>query len=131
VLFPETAYRLEGFTLNGKSKELAPVVSQPHVEVDMTQPLVSKAETQDLMSAMGFAPVLLKHEGVLDDGYSAYLHPVTSILAHDLHDENVVRLPEGAGLAVIDPYISLSRAGTWAAFKLFETGLPLPPDDSL
>jgi len=131
LLFPETAYCLEGFTLNAKSKELAPVVSQPHVEVDMTQPLVSKAETQDLMAAMGFAPVLLRHEGVLDDGYFSYLHPVTGILAHDLHDENVVRLPEGAGLAVIDPYISMARAGTWAAFKLVETGLPLPADDSL
>jgi hypothetical protein len=69
VLFPETAYRLEGFTINPKSKELAPIVSQPHVEVDTTQPLVSKAETQDLMSAMGFAPVLLKHDGVLDDAF--------------------------------------------------------------
>ena len=131
VLFPETAYRLEGFTLNAKSKELAPIVSQPHVEVDTTQPLVSKAETQDLLAAMGFAPVLLKHEGALDDGYFAYLHPITGILAHDLHDENVVRLPEAAGLAVIDPYISLARIGTWAAFKLAEVGFPLPPDDSL
>lgn len=130
VLFPETAYLLEGFTINPKSKELAPVVSQPHVEVDITQPLVSKAETQDLMAAMGFAPVLLKHEGVLDDGYFAYLHPITGILAHDLHDENVVRLPEAAGLAVIDPYISLVRAGTWAAFKLAEIGFKIPPVDS-
>jgi hypothetical protein len=131
VLFPETAYRLEGFTINPRSKELAPVVSQPHVEVDTTQPLVSKAETQDLMAAIGFAPIQLKHEGVLDDGYFAYLHPVTGILAHDLHDENVVRLPEAGGLAVIDPYISLARDGTWAAFKLAEVGFPLPPDDSL
>lgn len=131
VLFPETAYRLEGFTINAKSKDLAPVVSQPHVEVDTTQPLVSKEETQNLMAAMGFAPVLLQHEGVIDDGYFAYLHPLTGILAHDLHDENVVRLPEAAGLAVIDPYISLARPGTWAAFKLAEVGFPLPPDDSL
>jgi hypothetical protein len=42
-----------------------------------------------------------------------------------------VRLPEAAGLAVIDPYISLARIGTWAAFKLAEVGFPLPPDDSL
>jgi len=49
---------LEGFAspINSRSKELAPVVSQPHVEVDMTRPLVSKAETQDLMAAVGFAP---------------------------------------------------------------------------
>ncbi|MBL9179656.1 MAG: hypothetical protein JNM65_16455 [Verrucomicrobiaceae bacterium] len=131
VLFPETAYRLEGFTINSRSKELAPVVSQPHVEVDTTRPLVSKAETQDLMAGIGFAPIQLKHEGVLDDGYFAYLHPVTGILAHDLHDENVVRLPEAGGLAVIDPYISLARIGAWAAFKLSEVGLPLPPDDAL
>lgn len=129
VLFPETAYRLEGFTINPKSKELAPVVSQPHVEVDITQPLVSKVETQDLMAVIGFAPVLLQHEGVIDDGYFAYLHPITGILAHDLHDENVVRLPEAAGLAVIDPYISLARPGTWAAFKLAEVGFHPPPDD--
>lgn len=130
VLFPETAYRLEGFTINPKSKELAPIVSQPHVEVDTTQPLVSKSETDDLMAAMGFAPVPLMHDRVLDDGYFAYLHPITGVLAHDLHDENVVRLPEASGLAVIDPYISLARAGTWAAFKLAEVGFPPPPDDA-
>ena len=129
VLFPETAYRLEGFTINPKNKELAPVVSQPHVEVDTTRPLVSKSETDDLMAAMGFAPVRFMHDGVLDDGYFAYLHPVTGVLAHDLHDENVVRLPESDGLAVIDPYISLARRGTWAAMKLAEIGYPTPPDD--
>lgn len=129
VLFPETAYRLEGFTINPKSKELAPVVSQPHVEVDTTRSLVSKAETDDLMAAMGFAALPLMHEGVRDDGYYAYLHPVTGILAHDLHDENVVRLPETEGLAVIDPYISLARIGTWAALKLAEVGYETPPDD--
>ena len=57
----------------------------------------------------------------------AYLHPVTGILAHDLHDENVVRLPNTVGLAVIDPYISLARPGTWAALKLTEVGFALPP----
>lgn len=130
VLFPETAYRLEGFTINPKSKELAPVVSQPHVEVDTTRPLVTKSETDDLMAAMGFAPVQLIHEGVQDDGYFAYLHPITGVLAHDLHDENVVRLPETDDLAVIDPYISLARIGTWAAIKLAEVGYSTPPDDS-
>lgn len=129
VLFPETAYRLEGFTINPKNKELAPVVSQPHVEVDITRPLVTKPETDDLMAAMGFASVRLIHNGVLDDGYFAYLHPVTGVLAHDLHDENVVRLPESEDLAVIDPYISLARRGSWAAIKLAEVGYPTPPDD--
>ncbi len=131
VLFPETAYRLEGFTINPKSKELAPVVSQPHVEVDTTRPLVTKPETDDLMAAMGFASVRLLHEGVPDDGYYAYLHPVTGVLAHDLHDENVVRLPDSDALAVIDPYIALARRGTWAAIKLAEIGLPTPPDDPM
>jgi hypothetical protein len=130
VIFPETAYRLEGFTINPKNKELAPVVSQPHVEVDTTRPPATKPETDDLMAAMGFAPVQLVHDGVLDDGYFAYLHPVTGVLAHDLHDENVVRLPETEDLAVIDPYISLARRGTWAAIKLAEVGYPTPPDDS-
>ena len=129
VLFPETAYRLEGFTINPKNKELATVVSQPHVEVDITRPVVTKAETADLMAAMGFAPVQFIHEGALDDGYYAYLHPVTGVLAHDLHDENVVRLPECNDLAVIDPYISLARSGTWAAIKLAEVGYPTPPDE--
>lgn len=129
VLFPETEYRLEGFTINPKSKELAPVVSQPHVEIDVSRPLVTKAETKDLMAAMGFAPVQLMHDGVLDDGYFAYLHPITGVLAHDLHDENVVRIPESDYLAVIDPYISLARSGTWAAIKLSEVGYPTPPDD--
>lgn len=130
ALFPETAYRLEGFTINSKSKELAPVVSQTHVEVDTARPLVSKPETDDLMAAMGFAPIQLSHDGVLDDGYFAYLHPVTGILAHDLHDENVVRIPGIGSLAVIDPYISLAREGTWAAIKLAAVGHPTPPDDS-
>lgn len=129
VLFPESGYRLEGFTVNPKSKELAPVVSQAHIEVDTTRAPVTKGETDDLMSCMGFAPVQLTHNGILDDGYFAYLHPVTGVLAHDLHDENVVRLPETGELAVIDPYISLARRGTWAAIKLAEVGYPTPPDD--
>ena len=105
------------------------MVSQPHVEVDTGRPLVSKSETDDLMAAMGFAPVQLMHDGVRDDGYFAYLHPVTGVLAHDLHDENVVRLRGTDELAVIDPYISLVRKGTWAASKLAEVGYPPPPDD--
>lgn len=129
ALFPESAYRLEGFTLNPKSRELAPVVSQAHIEVDTTRPPVSKEETDDLMASMGFAAIQLLHDGVLDDGYFAYLHPVTGVLAHDLHDENVVRLPETGELAVIDPCISLARRGTWAALKLAEIGLPTPSDD--
>jgi hypothetical protein len=129
VLFPETAYRLEGFTINPKSKDLAPVVSQPHVEVDTSRPLVTKSETDDLMATMGFAPVQLIHDGIRDDGYYAYLHPVTGVLAYDLHDENVVRIPETDDLAIIDPYISLARLGTWTAIKLAEVGYPTPPDD--
>ena len=129
ALFPETAYRLEGFSINPKNKELAPVLSQPHVEVDTTRPPVTKSETDDLMTAMGFAPIQLLHDGILDDGYFAYLHPVTGVLAHDLHDENVVRLPESDDLAVIDPFISLARRGTWAAIKLADVGYPTPPDD--
>jgi hypothetical protein len=130
VLFPESAYRLEGFTINPKNKELAPVVSQPHIEVDTASTLVTKAETDDLMASMGFAPVSLFHQGILDDGYFAYLHPITGVLVHDLHDENVVRIPDTGELAVIDPYISLARRGTWAALKLAEIGHPIPPDDS-
>ena len=131
VLFPESAYRLEGFTINAKSKELAPVVSQPHVEVDISRPTVSKSETDALMAAMGFASVRLYHNGVLDDGYFAYLHPVTGVLVHDMHDENVVRIPSSDDLGVIDPFISLARRGTWAALKLAEVGLMPPPDDDL
>ena len=129
AIFPETAYHLEGFTINPKNKELAPVVSRPHVEVDVTNPLVSRFETDDLMATMGFAPVHLCHDGVPDDGYFAYLHPVTGVLAHDLHDENVVRIPESNTLAVIDPCLSLARLGTWAAIKIAELGWPTPPDD--
>lgn len=130
VLFPETAYRLEGFTINAKSKTLAPVVSQPHVEVDITRPPVSKIETDSLLGGMNFAPVQFFHNGIRDDGYFAYLHPLTGTLAHDLHDENVVRVAGTDELAVIDPHISLARRGTWAALKLAELGLPPPPDDS-
>jgi len=64
------------------------------------------------------------------EGYFAYLHPVVGVLAHDLHNENVVRVPGSDALAVIDPFISLARRGTWAAFKLEEIGLPPPLDES-
>ena len=131
VIFPETAYRLEGFTLNPKSKEIAPIVSQPHVEVNESLPPVLKEETDSLMALSGFAPVQLLHEGVPDDGYYAYLHPVTGVLVFDLHDENVIRLQETAHLVVIDPFICLARRGSWAAIKLAEIGLPTPPDDPL
>lgn len=131
ALFPETAYRLEGFTINPKSKTLAPVVSQPHVEIDTEQAPVSRAETDALMAGMGFAPLSLYHDDMLDDGHFAYVHPLSGILAHDLHDENVVRVRGTAELAVIDPYISLVRQGTWAALKLAEVGLTCPPDDPL
>jgi hypothetical protein len=43
------AYRLEGFAIQPKNKTLAPVLSQPHVEVDTDQPLVAKAEVSALM----------------------------------------------------------------------------------
>lgn len=130
VLYPETAYRFEGFTLQAKSKVLAPVVSQPHVEVDTTRPPVSKPETDALLASMGFAPVQLFHQGVQDEGHYAYLHPISGVLAHDLHDENVVRLAGSDEIAVIDPYIAVARRGTWAAIKLVEIGFPPPPDDS-
>lgn len=130
VIFPETAYRLEGFTINSKNKDIAPVVSQLHVEVDTSRALVSKAETDDLMASIGFAPIQLFHNGVKDDGYFAYLHPITGVLAHDIHDENVLHIPQCDELAIIDPYISLARAGTWAALKLEEAGYTTPPDDS-
>jgi hypothetical protein len=83
--------RLAGFTINPKNKQLAPVVSQPHVEVNTSLPPVSKAETDELMSALGFAPVQLRYEGIQDDDYYAYVHPVSGVLVFDLHDENVVR----------------------------------------
>ena len=129
TIFPETAYRLEGFTINPKNKELAPVVSQPHVEVDISMAPVSKGQTDALMAGLGFAPVQLRHEGIQDDGYFAYVHPVSGVLVFDLHDENVVRLRGTDELVVIDPFICLARRGTWAAFKLAEIGLPEPPDD--
>ena len=131
ILFPETAYRLEGFAIHPKSKALTPVVSQPHVEVDTDQPLVAKAEVSALMATMGFTSVLLTYHGIVDDGYFAYYHPATGVLAHDLHDENVVRMRQTGELAVIDPYISLARRGSWAALKLAEVGIAFPADDLL
>ncbi len=130
VLFPETAYRLEGFTINAKSKELAPVVSQPHIDVALDQPPVSKAETDALMAGMGFVSAQLKYNETVDDGYHAYYHAPTGVLVHDLHDQNVVRMNQTHELAVIDPYISHARQGTWAALKLTEVDIPFPPDAS-
>ena len=129
AIFPETAYRLAGFTINPKNKQLVPVVSQPHVEVNTSLPPVSKAETDELMSGLGFAPVQLRYDGIQDDDYYAYVHPVSGVLVFDLHDENVVRLEGSDELVVIDPFICLARRGTWAALKLAEIGLPEPPDD--
>ena len=129
VLFPETAYRLEGFIINPKSKDLTPLVSQPHVDVALDLPPVSKDETDALMAGMGFDSVQLEYDGIRDDGYHAYYHASTGVLVHDVHDQNVVRMSATHELAVIDPYISLARRGTWAAFKLAEVGLAVPPDD--
>lgn len=131
VLFPETAYRLEGLAIHPKSKVLTPVVSQPHVDVATDQPLVTKAEVAALMSSLGFAPVQLSYHGGVDDGYFAYYDATTGVLVHDLHDENVVRMRHTGELAVIDPYISLARRGTWAALKLAEVGIACPADDPL
>ena len=129
VLFPETAYRLEGFALRPRSRELRPVVSQPHVDIDTSRPLVSRAEVASLMAPLGFSSVQLKHDSVVDDGYFAFYDASVGVLTHDLHDENVVRMRGTGELAVIDPYISLVRRGTWAALKLAEVGLPFPDDD--
>ena len=71
----------------------------------------------------------LSDERVHYDDFFAYLDHVSGVLAHDLNDENVVRIPETESLAVIDPYISLARQGTLAALKLAEIGFPIPPDD--
>lgn len=131
AVFPETAYRLEGFTLNAKNRGIAPLVSQPHVSVAIDQSPVSGEETRALMADIGFEPVQLRHDGVMDDGYFAFYHPECGILAHDLHDENVVRMQDTGELAVIDPYLSLARKGTWAAIKLAEIGIQTPPDDPL
>lgn len=83
------------------------------------------------MGEIGFDPVQLRHDGVVDDGYFAFYHPSFGILVHDLHDENVVRMQGTGELAVIDPYLSLARRGTWAAVKLAEIGIKTPPDDPL
>ena len=131
AVFPETAYRIEGFTLNPKNGNIAPWVSQPHVPVDIDQPPVSREETEALMADIRFEHVRLSHNGVIDDGYFAFYHPECGILAHDLHHQNVVRIQGTGELAVIDPYLSLARKGTWAAIKLAEIGIPIPADDLL
>jgi hypothetical protein len=127
-LFPETAYRLEGFTVNAKSKEIAPLISQPHVSVAIDEAPVSKEETRDLMAEIGFYPVQLRFDGIVDDGYFGYYQAEAGILVHDLHDENVVRMSTTGELAVIDPFISVARKGTWAGIKLEEVGFRLLPD---
>ena len=86
AVFPETAYRLEGFSLNSKSKALAPIVSQPHVAVATDLPPVTKEETDTLMAEAGFESVQLMFNGILDGGHYAYLNAATGTLAHDLHD---------------------------------------------
>jgi len=128
VLFPETAYRLEGFTINSKSKLISPVLSQVHVCPATYEPPVTREETTVLMADMGFIPVQLRYDGVIDDGYFAYYRQETGVLVHDLHDENVVRMQETGELAVIDPFITLARTGTWAALKIAEVGFSHPSD---
>lgn len=128
ALFPETAYRLEGFTVNAKSKAIAPLISQPHVSVAIGESPVSKDETSALMTEIGFDPIQLRFEGLLDDGYFGYYHRKVGILVHDLHDENVVRMSSTGELAIIDPFISVARKGTWAGIKLAEVGVVHLPD---
>jgi hypothetical protein len=62
-------------------------------------------------------------------GAEHHVHPVSGVLAFDLHEENVVRLEGSDELVVIDPFICLARRGTWASLKLAEIELPEPPDD--
>jgi hypothetical protein len=57
LAFPETAYRLECFTINAKNKALAPVLSQPPVAAETLCSPVSKPETDSLLADIGFAPV--------------------------------------------------------------------------
>jgi hypothetical protein len=66
---------------------------------------------------------------ILFQVYYPLFHMRSVFTHYDLHDENVVRIPETDALAVIDPYIALARKGTWAAIKLAEVGFPTPPDD--
>jgi hypothetical protein len=82
------------------------------------------------MAPLGFAPVRLRHDGLPDDGHHAFHDPVAGVLAYDLHSENVVRMRGTGELAVIDPYVSPIRQGTWAALKLAEVGVSFPPDDA-
>lgn len=51
--------------------------------------------------------------------------------SNDLYDEDVVRVPDSNALAVIDPFISLARRGSWAGIKQAEIGQSPPADESL
>jgi hypothetical protein len=75
LLFPNTAYKLVGFTL-GKEGELRAVLQQRFIEGEQAD----LADIKELLSFNGFAPTKRQD----------YLNTEFGLILEDMHDENVI-----------------------------------------
>lgn len=89
-LFPETAYRLEGYVEEGGL--LMPVVSQPDVEATRG---VGRQEAEAYMGSVGY------RRGGGDNYW------LGGLMVGDLHDENILIEAHSGQVAIIDPEITV------------------------
>jgi hypothetical protein len=133
LMFPDTAYRLIGFTqdpqgetlpaskfsiedwMNNPSGKFVPETkgAPPKLYAVVEQPAIrgtptTRAQVEEEMKRMGFIRTR-------DDNY---YNPATGVIVEDLHDENVV-VRENGKLAIFDPIIYLATP------EMFNAGGPL------
>jgi RNA polymerase sigma factor (sigma-70 family) len=118
-LFPESAYRLEGFHINEKNGEIQPYVSQ----ADVAGTPVTKEAIAEMMEDKGFEPIQMRNS----DAYNAYYNEQIGVLVYDLHLENALKNKNGK-IVVIDAFIEVARDGSLAAFELERVGRKWPRD---
>jgi len=100
-LFPETAYRFEGFVDHGG--KLEPVTSQPNVKAVRG---ATPREIDKRMNAMGFSRLPEAIPGKLN---TTFVNTNEGVIVEDLHNENVLRTADGVTM-VIDPVPMMDRA---------------------
>jgi len=100
-LFPETAYRFEGFV--DHDGKLEPVTSQPNVKAERG---ATPEEIDERMDAMGFSRLPDEVPGKRN---TTFVNSVEGVRVEDLHDENVLRTADGVTM-VIDPVPLMDRA---------------------
>ena len=111
-IFPETAMRLEGFTIDESegattATALLPVFSQPHVDAARG---ARPSEARRYLEGLGFEAYAHDQTDPDAEGNVNYHHPEIGIFIEDLHDENVFIHPEPAPPIVVDPIIVFNPA---------------------